>query len=517
MHKIEKIKTEKGYRLELDFGKREYRANNQPFENSFDGGKQVIEIDKTAGQKRATVRYEKRLGGTYVYSNNPEMLASDDIGQAILRTKNLHGDVIFTYEHSNHTGVPVWFGYQLLNEGDSDVTVTVTNIGIQVEGEWLGQRSWSDYFNYRFELPCDYFNADGSVNPIYVGCDYVDYTPRVLPKETYTIPAGKYIYVLGGTTADAHNNANVGGTADKPILQGKCSNGVVKFNVSGGSVAGTFYCYSDISQVLANPREQGFITSRYNEQAKKVLDYSKQYKGVDYTAGLIESRITFVVDDDTKPGNLPVIYAKHADPEHALKKLPYNAYDPRPYVLEDDAWYTSLDPNSSMTSIGNDMMVFNCVDTEGNPVLIDTFHADSSGDCPNIGNWMVQYTDNFTLVNAGSKERKFKFFKRGNNGVLFVMARDDNGDILGAKALTGPYSFGSEAEIFGGVDRSLLTEKNGRLWFRLADGRPYCDAIDERSEVIEITVPPTSVKRISIDAVILGNSCGGIKHWVELN
>jgi hypothetical protein len=73
-----------------------------------------------------------------------------------------------------------------------------------------------------------------------------------------------------------------------------------------------------------------------------------------------------------------------------------------------------------------------------------------------------------------------------------------------------------EAEIFGGVDRSLLVEKNGRLWFRLADGRPYCDAIDERSEVVKITVPPMSVKRISIDSVILGNSCGGIKHWVVL-
>ena len=129
---------------------------------------------------------------------------------------------------------------------------------------------------------------------------------------------------------------------------------------------------------------------------------------------------------------------------------------------------------------------------------------------------MVQYTDNFTLVNAGSKERTFDFYKRGNKGVLFTMARAENGDIICAKALTGPYSFGSEAEIFGGVDRSLLVEKNGRLWFRLADGRPYCDAIDERSEVVKIAVPPMSVKRISIDSVILGNSCGGIKHWVVL-
>ena len=507
---MKQTETENGKLIDLSFAEKEYHENGQPFRNVFDNSDRTIEF---GGIYRANIEYTKRAGGTYVYSNNPEMLASEDIGKAILRTKGLTGDCIFTYEHSNRTGASCYFGYRLRNEGDTDVTVTVTNLGFQIDGEWLGQRSWSDYFNYRFELPEDYFLAGGGVNPIYIGCDYVDYTPIKRDPVSFTIPAGEFIYVLGGTSADAYGNASVFGTADKPIQPGKCSNAVVKFNVSGGSVTGTFYCYTDPKQIEGEKAEQGFITKRYSEQAGKVVDYSKQYKGYDPTAGLIESDITFVVDDSTPAGRLPVKYTKYADPAYASKNEPYNEYRLFPRNISDDCWLTSLNPNNCDKAIGTDMMVFNCVDTDGNPVLIDTEHADSSGSPANIGNWMVQYTDNFTLVNIGEKERTFTFFKRGN-GMLFTMARDEQGDILCARALTGPYSFGSEAEIFPGVDRSLLVKKNGRLWFRVADGRPYCDVIDERSEVIKITVAPNSVRRMSIDAVILGNSNGGINHWV---
>lgn len=514
---MKKIETESGYNLELEFAEKEYNENGQPFDNRFYTGTKTIEMDGSFKSKRAEVAYTKREGGTYIYSNNPEMLAPEDIGQAILRTKNLQGDVIFTYEHSNHTGVPVYFGYQLLNEGETDVTVTVTNLGFQPDGEWLGQRSWSDYFNYRFELPEDYFRPDGSVNPIYVGCDYIDYTPKFREPVSVTVPAGKYIYVLGGTSADAYNNTSIFNSADTPILPGKCSNAVVKFNVSGGSVTGTFYVYTEASQVQANPKEQGFITERFNSKTQKMTDYSKQYKGVDPTAGLIESNITFVVDDETKSGKLPITYTKYYDPAYATKNTPYAEYTLTPKVINATEWVTALNPNGVDKAIGTDMMIFRCVDTEGNEIVIDTEHADSSGEPANIGNWMVQYTDNFTLVNAGSEAKTFTFFKRGNSGVLFVMTRDDSGNILNAKALTGPYNFGSLDDCFAGVNKNLLIQKNGRWWFKVADGRPYCDVIDERSEVIKITVEPNSVKRISIDYVILGNSNGGTTHWVTVD
>ena len=186
--------------LTVNFAKPQYNDNGQPYDNRFYYGEKKFSILEKP--YRASVEYEKRKGGTYIYSNNPEMLAPEDIGQAILRTKQLTGDINFTYDHSNHTGVPVYFGYQLLNEGETEVTVTVTNLGFQPDGEWLGQRSWSDYFNYRFELPEDYFNPDGSVNPIYVGCDYIDYTPKVRNPITVKIPSGEYIYIRVSMTAD---------------------------------------------------------------------------------------------------------------------------------------------------------------------------------------------------------------------------------------------------------------------------------------------------------------------------
>ncbi len=512
---MKKIPTTSGaYTIELEFAPTEYKNNYQPFQNSFPTGTQSFRVLKNPDSRSAAISYTKREGGTYIYSNNPEMLASQDIGQAILRTKDLSGDVMFTFEHSNHTGVPVWLGYQLLNEGDTDAVVTVTNVGLQVEGEWLGQRSWSDYFNYRFELPEDYFLSNGSVNPIYIGCDYVDYTPRVLSPVTVTIPAGEYIYVLGGTSADAFGNTNVGGTANKTVNKGKCANGAVKFNVSQGSVTGTFYCYTDASQVKANPKEQGYVVNRNNSNGV-LTDYSKQYKGVDPTAGLIESNITFVVDERTKAGNLPVWYKKEYDPNYTQKNSPYALYTMEEKTLFADSWLTSLNPNNVSDAIGTDMMVFNCVDTEGNPIIIDNLHADASGEPANTGNWMVQYTDNMTFVNAGDTPRTIRIFKRGN-GMLFTMVRQPDGTIVSAKALTYPYSFGSLDEVFAGVDKSLLIPKNGRYWFKYADGRPYCDVADEMSEVYEFVIQPMTATRLSVDYVILGNSNGGIRHWVEV-
>lgn len=57
--------------------------------------------------------------------------------------------------------------------------MTVYNIGFQVDGEWLGQRSWSDFYNVRYELPDDYFDENGEESWIYRGQDFLDYTPRV--------------------------------------------------------------------------------------------------------------------------------------------------------------------------------------------------------------------------------------------------------------------------------------------------------------------------------------------------
>lgn len=486
-------------------------AYYQPFRNVFD----LTPITKTVNSKRALynaveIEYKKREGGAFIYCNNPEELANDDVGQALVRNKDMQGDYIFTFEHSNHTDNPFYLGYQLLNTGFTDAVVTVYNVGYQVEGEWLGQRSWSDYFNYKFTLPDDYFLENDSVNPIYVGCDYIDYTPRIFEPVTVTIPVGEYIYVLGGTTKDTYNNMNIGKTADLPVKKGKCSNGVVKFKIEEGSVQGSFYCYTDTEQVKANSAEQGYIVNRSGK------NYGSQYKGTDYNQGLIESNITFIVNDLTNNGKLPVKYTNEYDSEYASKTTPYEKYSPAENTVTGNEWVTSLNPNSTQKAIGTDMMVFEYIDEDGKQITIDNYHADGRGKPANTGNWMVQYTDNFMLINAGEKARKFKIYKQGAiSGALFTMVRNDKGEILDARMKANPYHFASLDSVFAGVDKELLVKKDGWYWFKVEDGRPYIDVVKERSLVYEVTVQPMSAERVSVDYLILGNSNGGIKHWVE--
>lgn len=245
-----------------------------PFDNRFSAETRIFPIGSDGAPVCVNeIVCRKRTGGSYIYSNNPEMLAPEDVGAALLRSTHMQGRYMFTFEHSNHTGQTVWLGYQLYNAGDTPVTATVYNIGYQTDGEWLGQRSWSDYFNLEFRLPAEYFLPDGSVNPIYVGCDYVSYTPRRYEAQQVIIPPGAYIYLFGGTTADAYAHTDIGGTADRPVGTGKCCNGAMLFELQGGDPTGTFYCYSDPAQVQAAPPEQGYIVTRSGR------NYAAQYQG----------------------------------------------------------------------------------------------------------------------------------------------------------------------------------------------------------------------------------------------
>ena len=127
-----------------------------PFDNRFSSEPRIFPIGADGAPVCVhDIVCTKRAGGSYIYSNNPEMLAPEDVGAALLRSEHMRGRYMFTFEHSNYTGKPFWLGYQLYNAGDTPVTATVYNIGYQNDGEWLGQRSWSDYFNREVRLPAE--------------------------------------------------------------------------------------------------------------------------------------------------------------------------------------------------------------------------------------------------------------------------------------------------------------------------------------------------------------------------
>ena len=459
----------------------------------------------------AEICYEKRGGGVYVYSNNPEMLAQPDVNQALLRNEHLTGEVFFTYEHSNHTDGPFFIGYQLLNEGETPVTVTVKNIGNQVRGEWLGQREWIDFYGVDFGLPDDYFLEDNkTVNPMYVGCDYVRYAPREYVPEVVTIQPGEYFWVLGGTSGDLCSGSYSGCTADQAILVGKCANGVVRFTVEGGEVTGTVWCYTDPAECDREKPEQGYIIERDGK------NYAAQYKGIDEKCnGLLEAEISFIVSDETQAGRLPVTYTVERDPNWQDVKELFAPLNLQKFTVSGNHWLTSLNPNDNHTAVGTDMIDFKCVTTDGKEIIIDNAHTDGMGLKANTGNWMVQNTANYNLINVGDRTRHLKFFGR-NSGVLAIMVRDEAGNIVDTRLNMQPYSFDKLENAFKDVDTSLLIEKDGRWWFGV-DGKPFCDVWNDRSLQYEMDLPANSVVRISIDDLILANSCGGVFHWVEID
>ncbi len=426
----------------------------------------------------AELVYKKREGGTYVYLNNPEKLQPEDVGQAILRDEGLAGDVQVTWEHSNFTNQYITLGYQLKNEGDEDVYVTVTNIGYQIKGEWLGQQSWSDYYNYKFELPEDYFNEGGAVNERYWGQDFIDYTPRVFQPTTYRIPAGKYIWVLGGTSADAHNNTNVAQTADKIVLPGKCTNAVAKFFVAGGEVTGTFYCYTNYSQIQNDPPEQGYILERDGEQ------YGLQYKGVDYHKALIESNPVFYINDSIKSGaRLPVTFDYETDDNPWFgMRMPYAALSVEKESFEGYSWSTNISPHGRGAAVGVDMSSFECVTTNGKTVTVDVNHRDGTGGAPNLGNWMIDYHDNMTFVNQGDRPRTVTINKEAQ-GALMTMIMDPEGTVLSTKCTIVP----------------LEEPADYRQW-----------------SLYSFTIPPHSTMQLCASFLLMGNSYGNVTHWITV-
>lgn len=459
----------------------------------------------------AEIRYTKRPGGVYIYSNNPEMLFDPDLEQLILKNEGLSGECFFTYEHSNHTSQPFFLGYKLYNSGNTPVDVTVLNIGNQVRGEWLGQREWIDFYGMEFDLPEDYFLADGkTVNPIYVGCDYVEYKPRKFVPETVTVAPGEYYWVLGGTTGDLPTGSWSGTTADQAILQGKCANGAVRFRIDGGKLDGSFWCYTDPLACDITKPEQGYIINRDDR------NFAAQYKGIDEaTKGLLEAEISFIVSDETKAGRLPVKYTVRRDPNHLEVKEPFAPLNMQDFPYEGTTWLTSLNPNDNPTAVGTDMIVFKCVLPDGKEVIIDNDHTDGEGLKANTGNWMVQNTANYNLINVGDRARHIKIYGK-NTGVLAIVVRDEQGNILEKKLQMQPYNFDKPENAFKGVDTSLLIEKEGRWWFGV-DGKPFCDVWEERSLQYEFDLPANTAMRLSIDDLILANSCGGVTHWVEVD
>ncbi len=422
----------------------------------------------------AEVNYVPREGGTYIYSNNPEQIPPQYVNQAFMRNEGLTGEVYVTFEHANYSGSPIHLGYQLKNDSDHDVYVTITNVGYQWTGTWFGQLAWYDFYNTHFELPNGYYNENGTVSAKYSSFPdyaYRDYEPRIYQPTTYRLPAGEYFWVIGGTSADAYRNINVDNSADQLLNHIKCANGNVKFTVTGGEVTGTMYAYDDPEAIKDHPDAIGYVAA----------GYALQYSGIAHHHGVIDNYMTWTFSDETADGSLPVTYTNYYDDNLPRQTTPYAAYNSTPHTVEHaTTWMTHLNPQNDHKAVGMDLVEFIWEDENGNEVIIDNDHADGAGLPANTANWMIEYQDHFTLVNQGDTDRKVKLsFK--DHGTLAMLVRDSQtGEVLKAR-----YTMG-------------LCEEN-------------------TSYAYSFIVPAHSVKQITMDYLLVACSYGSVKHFATLS
>lgn len=439
--------------------------NNAPIEYDVYGNDELV---------AAEVNYIKRAGGTYIYSNNPEMFAAQHVGKAFMRNEGLIGDVYVTFEHANYSGSNAYLGYQLKNNTDHDVYITVTNVGYQWTGTWFGQLAWYDFYNTSFKLPADYLNENGSITSKYSGLDYAykNYEPRIYQPTTYRLPAGEYFWVIGGTSADAYRNINVDNSANRHVNPVRCANGNVKFTVTGGEVTGTMYCYINASQVKAEPKALGYVAA----------GYAQQYSGIGNHHGVIDNYMEWTFGDDDKAGMLPVTYTNYYSNYIPSSAPAFNKYNSFPHVNNTTSWMTHLNPQNDHRAVGMDMVEFIWHDQNGKKIVIDNEHADGGGQPANTANWMIEYQDHFTLINQGDTDRTVVLHLR-DHGTLAILVRDgESGEVLEASYTAG---LGENSGVFSNY-------------------------------TYEITVPAHSVKQITLDYLLVACSYGSVIHAAEL-
>lgn len=420
----------------------------------------------------AEIEYKKREGGTYIYSNNPEMIPSTSVNTAFIQDKDLKGDVFMTFEHANWTSSHMYLGYELKNETNQDVYITVTNIGYQNEGTWFGQLAWYDYYNTKFELPEDYFKVPNVISEKYSHLDYAyqNYTPRIFQPTTYRLPAGEKFFVLGGTTKNTYNKINVDGTANKRVPMQRCANGNVRFLVTNGSVTGTMYSYTGHDKLEEITEAVGY----------KVGGYAAQYCGTGNHAGVIDARIGWEFNDYTGSQTLPVTYTNIYDVNVPKKTTPYKEYNNTEHINNRTKWMTHLNPQNNHQAVGSDMVDFICHDENGNNVVIDSLHADGSGAPANTANWMIEYQEHYTFVNIGNTDRTIKINYR-DHGTLTMIVRDSNtGELIETFYTCGL-------------------------------------AGDPISYTYEINVPAHQTINVSLSYSLVACSYGSVIHWVTLD
>ncbi len=490
----------------------------------------------------AELTYVKRPDTLYVYSNAPETLTPEAVNKCITRQDVSNQSVYFTYEHQSmkivNEGVTkgVYYGYRVTNTGSDDMYVTVKNVGLQTAGQgaFLGEQEWVNFYNTNLPVrgmedftPAQKANFDAYFN--FSG----KYIHHNFQPTTYRVPAGEFIYVIGGTTKDAYGNYSVAGTADQISTFSEVTNGAVLFDVVG-TAEGAFYIYDDIDAV--NEGGAGYDTH------VGVADMANPRGSVGMEEGyVVDGSATWIFNDATKPQSLPVNFTNYYnaslmgairgvdDNAEAIKAMQKNIADylRKNYpdsvstnIAEDGSiipcspipdgknehrqlglreWATHSDAQHYADAVGTDITIFNTVYSGGTDkplkdISFGLYNFSTQGIVLEMGNWMKDYQDLFTFVNQGDKPRTVRIHLRPNGG-LAAFFRDMNGKVIPGTEKSALYR-GGGANPFDGPIKML---------------EAFDIAVHQ-----EFTIPAHSVFQVVAEYNLMANSCGNVRHWVEL-
>lgn len=444
--------------------------------------------------KPSKISYTKRDDGKglYINSNNPEKITEKEFNTVLTRQEVTDKEVFFTFEHNNANSRAYYYGYRVTNTDDHDIYITVKNLGYQINGagSWLGEDEWIKFYNTKFESDTSNYTPSQLANyQAYVSFSN-QYKSNNRKPITYRIPSGKYIYVMGGTVADAYNNISVFDSANKKV-QGGCGNGAVLFEVTGGSAEGAFMVYTNPnastlneSEYVTDKKEYGYIVTRDG------TNVGSQYIGYDNCHGVVDADLSWTFNDNTPDQTLPVSFT---NPYFTTQKggTPYSKIDN--FIPQENVgvkeWLTHINPNNNSETVGTDMTDYITVDhLTKQAITLGARFIDGRGKNANIGNWMVDYIDTITLVNQGDQVRTFTY-QLTHSGVILAFVRDENGYI----------------------DESFTPKYCVKI-----GGSEYGDAIDDRF-IYSVKVQPHSIKRFSVNYNLLANSYGCIRHKATLN
>ncbi len=445
----------------------------------------VFSKDEADPLEPAHIAYNKRPDTLYVYCNAPEAILQGPqvLNRCITRQDVSNRSVYFTMEQQSDRMDPgVFYGYRVRNTGTEDAYITVKNIGYQQagSGSYFGDREWTEFYNLKFRIPNLAEFTESQLSNWKALMNLSDtYPTSGFEPTTYRIPAGKYIYVFGGTKADAYGNFDVNGTADIRV-NGNCQNGAVTFDVIG-KAEGSYYVYDDYKKILPGTEGGDAHLGITDPEAYGVVHCGED---VGY---VVDNQASWVFNDETPEQKLPVtfrnFYLDDVPPEgNPGARIPSTMHT---QLLEE--WVTHINVQGSHEAVGTDMTSFHTVyGAEGKRVTVGCDWYDTRGKLANIGNWMKDYQDVFTFTNQGDREREVTV-NINLNGGLVTFVRNTDGSVV-----------------------------EGTEYFACERGDEGFGDAFEKAFHYTVKIPAHTTVQFIVEYNLMANSTGYVRHSVDL-